>query len=79
MCRAAFITEVFDFTANSVLGLQIMPELQSLKEKTQKKEISASSRKKIFIFLKTENALLFTKVPIRPTKTGGSYVSVFDL
>lgn len=75
MCRAAFITEVFDFTANSVLGLQIMPELQSLK----KKKISASSRKKIFIFLKTENALLFTKVPIRPTKTGGSYVSVFDL
>lgn len=34
---------------------------------------------KIFIFLKNENALLFTKVPIWPTKTGGSYVSVFDL
>lgn len=75
MCRAAFITEVFDFSANSVLGLQIMPELQSLKEKKNQ----CINQEKIFIFLKTENALLFTKVPIRPTKTGGSYVSVFDL
>lgn len=78
MCRAAFITEVFDFTADSVLGLQIMPELQSLKKQTKKKN-QCIKQEKIFIFLKTENALLFTKVPIRPTKTGGSYVSVFDL
>lgn len=28
MCRAASTTEVFDFTANSVLGLEMMPELQ---------------------------------------------------
>lgn len=35
--------------------------------------------KNIYISEKNENALLFTKVPIRPTKTGGSYVSVFDL
>ena len=76
MCRAAFTTEVFDFMANSVLGLQIMPELQCLKKR---KENSASSRKHIYISEEKKNALLFTKVPIRPTKTGGSYVSVFDL
>ena len=46
MCRAAFTTEVFDFMANSVLGLQIMPELQCLKKR---KENSASSRKHIYI------------------------------
>lgn len=66
--------------ANSVLGLQIMPELQCLKGKERGKKWSVHQPgKKIFIFLKIENALLFTKVPIRPTKTGGSYVSVFDL
>lgn len=73
MCRAAFITEVFDFVANSVFGRRIIPELQSLKTE------SVHQPGKIFIFLKNENALLFTKVPIRPTKTGVSYVSVFDL
>lgn len=82
MCKAAFITEVFDFMANSVLGLQIMPELQCLEKKRKKKSVHQPGKKKIYIyiiFLKNENALLFTKVPTRPTKTGGSYVSVFDL
>lgn len=53
MCRAAFTTEVFDFTANSVLGLRIMPELQCLKKKRKEKRrqgrISASTRKNIYI------------------------------
>ena len=48
MCREAFITEVFDFMANSVLGLQTMPELQRLKKK-KKKRIGASTRKNIYI------------------------------
>ena len=69
MCREAFITEVFDFMANSVLGLQTMPELQRLKKKKKKESVHQPG--KIFIFLTNKNALLFTKVPIRPTKTGG--------
>lgn len=52
-------------------------------KKTQKKtkHNSAFTKKNIYVSKekkKKENALLFTKVPIRPTKTGGSYVSVFD-
>lgn len=42
-------------------GLQVMPELQCLKKK---KKSGALTRKKIFIFVKIVNALLFTKVPI---------------
>lgn len=51
-------------------------------KKKKKNQCINQERKKNYIyiiFLKNENALLFTKVPTRPTKTGGSYVSVFDL
>lgn len=57
MCRAAFITEVLDYLATSVLGLQLrMPELRCLKESVHQTENT-------FIVLTNVNALLFTKVP----------------
>lgn len=80
MCRAVFRTEVLDFMTDSVLGLQNNARIAMLKKISiyiQKKQTVHQSGK-TFIFL-TQNALLFTKVPIRPTKTGGSRVSVFDL
>lgn len=46
MCRAAFITEVFDFMANSVLGLQIMPESQRIK----KNQCIIQEKKIIYIY-----------------------------
>lgn len=82
MCRAVFITEVLDFMTDSVLGLQNNARIAMLKKISiyiQKKQ-TVHQPGKTFIFLTlTQNALLFTKVPIRPTKTAGSRVSVFDL
>lgn len=76
MCRAAFISEVFDFRGQFCAWPTNNARIAMFKKKKKK---SVHQPGKIFIFLKNENALLFTKVPIRPTKTGGSYVSVFDL
>lgn len=56
-----------------------MPELRCLKKKKKKKSVHQPGKNIYISEKKTKNALLFTKVPIRPTKTGGSYVSVFDL
>jgi len=64
-CRAAFIKSPIS-RLNSELGIQITAELQCLKKR---KQVHQPGRKK-YIFLK--NALLFTKVPIRPTKTRSS-------
>lgn len=57
-CRAAFISEVF--VASSVLGPTNNARIARLKKKKE----SVHQPGKIFIFLKNENALLFTKVPI---------------
>jgi len=39
----------------------------------KKKRNHCIIQERIFIFVENENALLLTKVPIRPTKTGGSF------
>lgn len=51
-CRAAFTTEVFDFMANSELGLQIMPELLRVKNKNKKKNQCINQEKYLYVWKK---------------------------
>ena len=78
MCREAFITEVFDFMANSVLGLQTMPELQRLKKKKKKKNRCINQEKYLY-FWQIKMHSYSQKCQSDQQRLEVSYVSVFDL
>lgn len=79
MCRGAFISVVFAFLVYYFSAAY--KERQNSDEKINNLWIKLRHTKKrhiIYIYGKSTNALLFTKVPIRPTQTDGGYVSVYD-